>query len=47
MIEGTRSGTRLIGSVVRAANDTAPLIIDVNIFDRVGPDQQKSLTKTF
>merc|ERR1712227_580469 len=28
VIEGTRSGTRLIGSVVRAANDTAPLILD-------------------
>ena len=30
MIDGTRSGTRLLGSVVRAANDTLPLIADVS-----------------
>jgi len=28
VIDGTRSGTRLLGSVVRAANDTLPLIAD-------------------
>lgn len=28
VIEGTRSGTRFIGSVIRAANNTAPLVLD-------------------
>ena len=30
VIEGTRSGTRFLGSVIRAANSTAPLILDVS-----------------
>ena len=32
VIEGTRSGTRFLGSVIRAANSTAPLILDVSIY---------------
>ena len=29
VVQGTRSASRLLGSVVRAANTTAPLISDV------------------
>ena len=31
VIEGTQTGTRFLGSVVTAANNTAPLIMDVGL----------------